>query len=69
MGMGNVGLSLCETAVDPRVSDVNPAESEPLCLEIHPWRDSEAMGDHVTDHDEKQDEYDDDRTGLGGSEQ
>ena len=55
--------------MDPRVSDVDPAESEPLGLEIHPWRDDEAMGDHVTGHNEKQDEHDDDRTGLGGSEQ
>ena len=60
MGMGDVGLRLREAAVDPRVSDVNPAEPEPLRLEIHPWRDGKAMGDHVTGHNEKEDEHDDD---------
>lgn len=60
MGMRDVRLRLCEAAVDPRVSDINPAEPEPLRLEIHPWRCGEAMGDHVASHDEKQDEHDDD---------
>jgi len=69
MSMRNIGLRLCEATVDPRVSDVNPAESEPFRVEIHPWRGGEVMGNHVAGHNEKQDEHDDDRTGFGGSEQ
>jgi len=69
LDVGNAGLSLREAPVDVRISDINPAEPESLRLEVHPWREREAMGDHVTGHDEKQDEHDDDRTGLGGSKQ
>jgi len=59
-------LRLREAAVDVRIFDVNFAEPEPFSLEIHPRCDGEPMSNHVTGHDKKQDEDDDDRTGLGG---
>jgi len=63
---GNVGMRLGEAAVDTCISEIDLAEPEPFGLEIHPWCDGKPMGDHVAGHDKKQDEHDDDRTGLEG---